>query len=100
MICEYNNKMTKRATSQPTNNVTEAKSHRRCSNPYIRGNKKVLRTQRSASVERMHVFRKRTQNVRRSRISSDDTDSRKSSIKDEVFMSPTKLFEIVSFRKN
>ena len=99
MACEYDMKVIKRATSQSTNNydVTQAKSARRCSNPHIRGKKKVLRTQRSASVERLHVFRDR--NVRRNTLSSDVTDSRKSSMKDDVFMSPIRLFEIVSFLK-
>ena len=98
MACEYDMKVTKLMTSKSTSisDVTEAP--RRCSNPHVRRKEKFITTQRSASVEKL--FRERNMKVRRNTVSSDVTDSRKSSMKDDVFMSPIKLLEVVSFFHN
>ena len=94
MACDL--KVTKHMTSQSS--ISDViKAPRRCSNPHIRRKQKIIRIQRSASIEKLNLFRERNVKVRRNTVSSDVITSRKSSMKDDVFMSPIKLIDIVSF---
>ena len=86
-------------TSQSTSICDVIEAPRRHSNPHVRRKEKFI-IQRSASVEKLNLFRERNVKVRRNTVSSDVTDSRKSSMKDDVFMSPIKFLDIVSFNKS
>ena len=86
-------------TSQSTSISDVIKAPRRCSIPHVKRKEKII-IQRSASVEKLNLFRERNMKVRRNTVSSDVTDSRKSSMKDDVFMSPIKFLDIVSFNKS
>ena len=97
MACEYDLKLSKSVTSQSTSISDVIEAPRRGSNPHLITKEKIISTQRSASVEKLDSFRER--NVRRDTLSSDVTDSRKSSMKDDVFMSSIKFIGVVSFYK-
>ena len=97
MACDL--KVTKHMTSQSTSISDVIEATRRCSIPHIRRKEKIC-IKRSSSVEKLNLFRERYEKVRRNTVSSDVIDSRKSSMKDDVFMSPIKFVEIVSFYNN
>ena len=97
MACDL--KVTKHMTSQSTSISDVIEAPRRCSNSHVRRKEKII-IQRSASVEKLNLFRERNVKVRRNTVSSDVTDSRKSSMKDDVFLSPIKLLDIVSYCEN
>ena len=88
MDCDL--KVTEHITSKSTSISDVIEAPRRCSIPYVRKNKKIIRVQRSSSDEKLNLFRERNVKVRKNTVSSDVTDSRKSSMKDDVFMSPIK----------
>ena len=95
MACDL--KITKPMTSQSS--ISDViKAPRRCSNPHVRRMEKII-IQRSASVEKLNLSRERNEKIRRNTVSSEFTDSRKSSMKDDVFMSPKRLPDIVSYNK-